>query len=106
MKMNFTDIKADILDHWAQLSEMPYYQDLLTELAESALPIYYSQIIQDWQEMPDEYTDSWKDSTEANSDSTIYSLMGMDLWNYYQDTYRQVYAEVKQDQEEAAEVNA
>ena len=106
MNMNFDDIKADILANWAHLDEMPYCQDFITELAESAIPVYYSQIIKDWQEMPDEYTDSWKDTTEANNDSTIYSLMGVDLYNYYQDTYRQAYAEVKQEQEEAAEVNA
>lgn len=104
--MDYSDIKADILDNWAQLSEMPYYQDLLTELAESAMPIYYSDIIQDWREMPDEYTDTWKETSQADGDSTIYSLMGVDLWNYYQDTYRQAYAEVKQEQEQTAEANA
>jgi hypothetical protein len=103
MHMDYSDIKAEILDNWAQLSEMPHYQDLLSELAESALPIYYSDIIQDWREMPDEYTDSWKDTTEANGDSTIFSLMGVDLWNYYQDTYRSIFTEIQHEKELAAE---
>jgi hypothetical protein len=106
MNMDYSDIKADLLDNWAHFADMPYCQDLITELAESAIPIYYSQIIKDWQEMPNEYTDSWKETTEATNDSTIYSLMGVDLYNYYQDTYRQVYVELKQEQEAAAEVNA
>lgn len=106
MNMNFDDIKADILDHWDDLTEMLHCDDLITELAESAIPVFYSLLVKDWQEMPIEYTDSWKDTTEANDDSTIFSLMGVDLYNYYQDTYRQAYAEVKQEQEEAAEVNA
>jgi hypothetical protein len=106
MNMNFADIKADILYHWADLDEMPYCQDLITELAESAIPIYYSQIIKDWQEMPNEYTDSWKETTEVNQNDTIYRLMSIDLYNYYRDTYQQVYLEVAQEQEEAAEVNA
>jgi hypothetical protein len=104
MNMDYSDIKADLLDNWAHFADMPYCQDLITELAESAIPIYYSQIIKDWQEMPNEYTDSWKETTEATNDSTIYSLMGVDLYNYYQDTYRQVYAELKQEAD--AEVNA
>jgi hypothetical protein len=32
--------------------------------------------------------------------------MSIDLYNYYGDTYQQVYLEVAQEQEEAAEVNA
>jgi hypothetical protein len=104
--MNLDDIKAELLDNWENFMDMPYCQDLITELAESAIPIYYSQIIKDWQEMPDEYTDSWKETTEMNEEATIYSLMGVDLYNYYQDTYRSIFYEIQQEKEQTAEVNA
>ena len=40
MNMNFDDIKADILDHWDDLTEMLHCDDLITELAESAIPVF------------------------------------------------------------------
>ena len=100
MRMDYSDIKGDIIDHWEQLSEMAHPEDLLTELGESACPVYYSDIIKDWQEMPNEYTDSWQEFVHAEQDTTIFSLMGWDLWNYYTNEYRRVFAEVRQDKEQ------
>jgi hypothetical protein len=104
MYFDNSDIKGDILDHWEQLTEKAYPEDLLTELAESACPVYYSDIIKDWQEMPNEFTDSWQEFTEATQGTTIFTLMGWDLWNYYQDAYRKVFAEVSQDKEQEGEL--
>jgi hypothetical protein len=99
--MNYTDIKGDILDHWDQLAETAYPEDLLRELADSACPVYYSDIIKDWQEMPSEYTDSWQEFTEATQDTTIFSLMSADLFYYYDAQYTEIFNEVKTEKEEA-----
>ena len=110
--MNRSDIKSDILDNWDYLSETNYPEDFLTELAESALPVYYHRILSDWTEMPNEYTDSWKEMAVIREDGavfmgdkqSIYNLMLMDLFNYYHDTYSEVYAEVRQDKEQELEI--
>jgi hypothetical protein len=81
MNMDYSDIKSDIIDHWEQLSEMAYPQDLLTEMAESACPVYYSDILKDWQEMPSDFNDSWQDNgiIELTEETTIFGLMGCRL---------------------------
>jgi hypothetical protein len=111
MEMNKSDIKNDILENWDYLGETNYPEDLLSELAESALPVYYHRILSDWTEMPNEYTDSWKEMVAIQQDGavfmgdkqSIYNLMLMDLFNYYHDTYSEVYAEVRQDKEQELE---
>lgn len=99
MRMNYSDIKQDIYDHLDQLKESSYPEDLLTELADSAVPVYYNDIIRDWQEMPSEFNDMWQEyGTTENS--TIFSLMSADLFHYYRTQYSEIYSEVIQDEEE------
>ena len=102
MRMNQTEIKNDILNHWEQLAEMPHPEDLITELAESACPIYYSEILTDWQEMPSEYTDSWQENGIPTTEkTTIFSLMSWDLYFYYHSEYLRIYDEIKKEKEQA-----
>ena len=99
MNMDYNDIKNDIIDHWEQLSEMAHPEDLLTELADSACPVYYSGILKDWTEMPNAFTDSWQESTEPTQNTTIFSLMLIDLFNYYNAEYAEIFDEVKDEKE-------
>jgi hypothetical protein len=98
--MNYTDIKSDILDHWDQLESNTYPDDLLRELADSACPIYYSDVMKDWQEMPSEYNDQWQEFTEATQDTTIFSLMSADLFNYYYIKYEEIFGEILEEKEQ------
>jgi hypothetical protein len=100
MRMNHSDIKQEILDNWAELEESAYPDDLLREMADSACPVYYSDIMTDWQEMPNEFTDSWQEFVEISQDSTIFSLMSADLFNYYDTEYTRIYNEIKETKEE------
>jgi hypothetical protein len=98
--MYFTDsdIKNDILDHWQELQEKAHPEDLINELAESACPVYYSDIIKDWQEMPSEFNDSWQENgIPTTEQTTIFGLMGWDLYFYYEDAYQRMYAEIKEE---------
>jgi hypothetical protein len=98
MYFNDSDIKSDILDHWEQLQDKAYPEDLISELAESACPVYYSDIIKDWQEMPSEFNDSWKhNGIGTTEETTIFGLMGWDLYFYYEDAYQRMYAEIKEE---------
>lgn len=102
MYFNDSDIKQDILDHLNQLKESAYPEDLICELADSACPVYYSDIIKDWQEMPNEFTDSWQDTglpSARTEEITIFGLMQIDLFNYYQDKYATFWNEIAKEME-------
>lgn len=99
MNMDYLYIKREILDNWAELEESAYPDDLLREMADSACPVYYSDIIKDWQEMPSEYNDRWQEFTELGGDTTIFSLMSADLFNYYDSQYTEIYNEIKTEKE-------
>lgn len=101
--MTDSEIKRDIYDHLDQLKENAYPEDLLTELADSATPLYYGDIIQEWQEMPIEFNDSWQDlGVEENA--PILRRMRIDLFLYYQDRYTEIHAEIMAEQEELENV--
>lgn len=97
MRMNHAEIKSDILDHWEQLTDE--YSDLLTQLAESAVPVYNGEIIADWQEMPSEFDNAWQDFYEPNAETTIVYLMTLDLYEYYRQTYQEIYVEIAEEKE-------
>ena len=87
------EIKQTIKDDWAQFADNAYPHDLLNEFADSATPIYYGDIISEWQEMPSEFTDSWQE-LGADGSAIITALMQIDLFNYYSLAYRVAYNEL------------
>jgi hypothetical protein len=72
------------LEEYSDSGEIPAYDtDFIIGFAESQLPIYYNEIVQEWSDLPAEYRDTWHDyGTEDNT--TIYDLMTRDLYNYYE----------------------
>lgn len=99
MNMDYSDIKQDIYDHLEELKESAYPEDLLNELADSACPVYYNQIMKDWAEMPSEFNDMCQEyGTTENS--TIFSLMSADLFHYYRTQYSEIFAEIMHDEEQ------
>jgi hypothetical protein len=106
MYFSDSDIKQDILDNLTQLNDSAYPEDIISELADSATPVYYNQILADWQEMPSEFNDSWQELGTDGS-AGILTLMQIDLFNYYHDSYRRIFSEVLHDMEqEESEANA
>jgi hypothetical protein len=91
--MNYNDIKSEIADNWEQFESNQYPDDLLNEFAESALPVYNSDIISDWSEMPSEFDDSWKEYGTTGQE-TIVERMTLDLMNYYRHRYQTIYNEL------------
>ena len=87
-----SEMKQEILDNWAQFADNAYPEDLLTEFADSALPVYYSDIIQEWQHMPSEFNDSWQEI--GVNEIKITNLMSMDLFNYYLHLANTAYSEI------------
>jgi hypothetical protein len=69
--------------------------------AKSACPVYYSDIIKDWQEMPSEYNDSWQQNgIGTTEETTIFSLMSWDLYFYYESQYNLIFTEIRLDKEQ------
>lgn len=95
MRFTYEEIKQELKEHLDELS-----QDNLSEWADGFIPVYYSDILKDWQEMPSEFDNRWKDDTDINEDTTIYSLMMIDLFWYYLDQCESAYKELLEEAEE------
>ena len=109
MRMNDKDIRNQILDSWEWLKDANenYVDDRLTEMADSAVPVYNNQIIEDWQEMPSDFNDSWQElGGYDEGETSIIGLMAIDLYAYYQDAYRRAYADVLAEEARLAEEDA
>lgn len=95
MLTTYNEIKAELLDEWEHLTE-----SRLHEYAESNTPVYYSEIVKEWQELPAENTDAWQEyGAEFTPDTTIYSLMTTDLHLYYFALVERAFAEITQEKE-------
>lgn len=95
MRFTYEEIKQELKQHLDELNE-----DNLSEWADGFIPVYYSDILKDWQEMPSEFDNRWKDDTDINEDTTIYSLMMIDLFWYYLDQCESAYKELLEEAEE------
>jgi hypothetical protein len=102
MRFNYDEIKKCIEDEWEMLSIDPFPEDRLTEMADGFVPIYYGDIIKDWQEMDHEYTDNWKEQYGGviPEEVGITALMTSDLAEYYRDTTLEIYGEIKDEKED------
>lgn len=98
----YEEIKAELLSEWEHLTE-----SRLHEYAESNTPVYYSEIAKEWQELPAENTDAWKELGAVYVlDVSIYSLMTTDLHLYYMELVQKAFEEIteeKQQQENEGE---
>lgn len=105
MYFNDTEIRRELLENWQQLTESAHPEDLLTQWADSAVPVYYGDIIADWWEMPSEFTDSWEEFG-LPQEVTITGLMAIDVFNYYQGRFNAIYNDIKEELEESELENA
>jgi hypothetical protein len=87
--------KSQILDEWEWLKDEVHPEDRVTEMADSACPIYHSEIIAEWIELPREYSNRFTEiKSELTSDTTIEDLMLADLYLYYQFVFSSAFYEV------------
>jgi len=85
----------ETIGEYANEQRTGYLSDSLNELVDSYLPVYYGEIIKEWQEMPHEYDNRGAHELGAQLPINIQDLMGLDLYLYYSDlvnTYAQEYA--------------
>ena len=93
-------IKAELLENAEQIEQDT---DRLSEWVDGYCPVYYSDTLKDWTEMPSDYCDRWKElGYDANrNDGGILQLMAVDVWFYYDELTREVWAEIEEEREEA-----
>ena len=88
MMTTYNQIKEILKD------EIDLDEDRLVEIADSLVPVYNAEVIEEWQQMPIEYNDSWQD-VGTDPDATILQRMSMDLYLYYNDQVARAYNEIK-----------
>jgi hypothetical protein len=91
----YEDIKQEILDYRDWMTE-----DDIHQTADGYVPVYYNEIISEWQALPMEHTDTWQDFGISN-DTSIFTLMGYDLFNYYYQLVHKAFHEIKEEQDNA-----
>ena len=94
------EFKTEMEKGYVTLEEI---QDNSGEWIDGYLPIYYNQIVQEWQEMPSEYNDRGAAELGVGhaGENTIYNLMSLDLYLYYTDIFNEAVAELEEELEMA-----
>lgn len=88
------EFKTEIEKGYVTLDEI---RDNAGEWIDGYLPIYYNQIVEEWQAMPSEYND--RGHAELGGEVTIYNLMSLDLYVYYLDIFNEALAELEEELE-------
>ena len=88
------EFKTEIDNGYITLEEI---QDNSGEWVDGYLPIYYNQIVEEWQKMPSEYNDRGHQELGLGHEITIYNLMSLDLYVYYLDIFNEAIAELEEE---------
>lgn len=93
-------MKEEIHDEIKKGVSLDEIKDRSGEWVDGYLPIYYSEILQEWGQMPSEYHDRGANELGTGGETTIYGLMGLDLYVYYTELFYEAVAEVEGEMEE------
>jgi hypothetical protein len=91
-------MKEDFKTELANGSNLERIRDSNGEWVDGYLPVYYNQIVQEWQQMPSEYND--RGHAELGGEITIYNLMSLDLYLYYSDIFNDAIRELEEELEQ------
>jgi DNA-binding ferritin-like protein (Dps family) len=96
------EIKAELLENADQIRDNGG-EDNLGDWVDGFCSPYYSDTLKDWVEMDDEHRDTWKElGYNANkNDGGILDLMAVDVWCFYDQLTREVWAEIEEEREES-----
>lgn len=104
MYADYELIKETLQTEMTQRNESTLSEDTIQEIGDGFTPIYYADIIKDWQEMPSEYGDAWKEMGDGG-DNDIMGLMHIDLYFYYQARTEEAYRELMEEAEALEDTN-
>jgi hypothetical protein len=86
------EIRAEL----ANGEELEAIKDRSGEFIDSYLPIYNNQIIEEWQNMPNEYDNRGSLELGLGQEVNIINLMSLDLYLYYSDLFNEAVKEVEE----------
>jgi len=86
------EIRAEL----ANGEELEVIKDRSGEFIDSYLPIYNNQIIEEWQNMPNEYDNRGSAELGQGGEINIINLMTLDLYLYYSDLFNEAVKEVEE----------
>jgi hypothetical protein len=92
------EFKTEMEKGYVTLDEI---RDNSGEWIEGYMPVYYNKIVEEWQAMPSEYNDRGSAELGHMGETTIYGLMGLDLYLYYTDIFNEAIAELEEEMEMA-----
>jgi hypothetical protein len=90
------EFKTEIEKGYIELDEI---RDNSGEWVDGYLPVYYNEIVEEWQEMPSEYNDRGHAELGQGGEINIYNLMSLDLYLYYTDIFNEALAELEEELE-------
>ena len=93
-------MKEEFKTEIANGSDLDTIRDNSGEWIDGYLPIYYNQIVEEWQAMPSEYNN--RGSAELGhlgQEIDIYNLMSLDLYVYYSDIFNEAVTELEEEME-------
>ena len=92
----YPEIKKQLLDEWEHITE-----DSIYEIADGLVPVYYSDTLEQWRSLSMDESDTWQQTIgELSPDTTIFSLMNIDLFNHYLKEVEEAFTEIKEEKEE------
>jgi hypothetical protein len=86
------EFKTEIDKGYVTLEEI---QENSGEWVDGYLPVYYNQIVEEWQKMPSEYNDRGHAELGQGGEINIYNLMSLDLYLYYTDIFNSAISELE-----------
>lgn len=91
-------INDEVLANSVDILGATYPQDLAGEYADGATPIYYSEIIREWLDLPDSDSNRFSECTDSLPER-IEELMRYDLYLYYLNAYSSAIAKLVDESE-------
>ena len=93
------EFKTEISKGYITLDEI---RENSGEWIDGYLPVYYNQIVEEWQKMPSEYNNRWAaELGHLGQEIDIYNLMSLDLYLYYTDIFNEAVSELEEELEGA-----
>lgn len=93
-------MKEELLEELKNGGDIDQIKDNSGEWIDSWLPVYNNRIIEEWQNMPNEYDNRGYAELGAGAEINIVNLMSMDLYLYYSDLWNEVVEEIESELEE------
>lgn len=91
----YNQIKAEVRDNWSDFIDAKYPEATVGDYADSAVPVYHTQLIQQWSELPYDWRDQWCGALDE--DASIIDRVQFDLFTYYSSQFHQAFLELSEE---------